>query len=217
MSQTAFKGESFTGPSLSLVSSSGKRMFPRVDQPLAVEFDTGERFQASDWSVAGFSLSDEGFASAKGAVHRVWLSIGLTDCNIVVEADAKVSWMSGGGARGFRFVGLSSDKARILDHFIESGDRRRGRGRRRACFATACHEPCAGPCQRRADPRGAQREAGLEAAPLDRSGPGRGRLRRRAAPYRHDGLCRGRGRSAAVACPGKRLPSWRRDRGRDAS
>ena len=121
MSQTAFKGESFTGPSLSLVSSSGKRMFPRVDQPLAVEFDTGERFQASDWSVAGFSLSDEGFASAKGAVHRVWLSIGLTDCNIVVEADAKVSWMSGGGARGFRFVGLSSDKARILDHFIESG------------------------------------------------------------------------------------------------
>ncbi len=121
MSQTAFKGEALTRPSLSLVSSSGKRMYPRVDQPLAVEFDTGERFQAGDWSVAGFSLSDGGIASAKGAVHRVWLFIGLSDCNLVVEADAKVSWTSGGAARGFRFIGMSSDKARILDHFIESG------------------------------------------------------------------------------------------------
>ncbi len=121
MSQTAFKGEAITGPSLTLVSSSGKRMFPRVDQPLLITFDTGERFQARDWSVAGFSLPDGGFSSAKGAVHRVWLSIALSDCNIVVEADAKVSWVSGGSARGFRFIGLSSDKTRILDHFIESG------------------------------------------------------------------------------------------------
>ncbi len=96
-------------------------MFPRVAHPLAVEFDTGERYQARDWSIAGFSLSDGSFSSTTGAVHRVWLYVGLADCNIVVEADAKVSWISGEGASGFRFIGLTSDKARILEHFIESG------------------------------------------------------------------------------------------------
>ncbi len=119
MSQTAFKEKAGTGPSLTLVSSSGKRMFPRVDQPLIVAFETGDRFQAKDWSVAGFSLPDGGFLSAKGTVHRVWLSIELPDCDIVIEADAKVSWVSGASARGFRFIGMPSDKVRILDHFID--------------------------------------------------------------------------------------------------
>ncbi len=213
MSQTAFKGEAITGPSLTLVSSSGKRMFPRVDQPLLITFDTGERFQARDWSVAGFSLPDGGFSSAKGAVHRVWLSIALSDCNIVVEADAKVSWVSGGSARGFRFIGLSSDKTRILDHFIESGiegDTAVGylplqpriaglaHGRAKAGLLRAAHS-----C-----------EAGLEAACVDGSGSGRRCLRRRTALHGHDRLCRGRGRPAAIACPGKRISPRRHDRNR---
>ena len=67
------------------------------------------------------ALSDEGFPSTTGAIHRVRLCLGLSDCEIVIETDVKISWMSGEYARGFRFIGMSSDKARILDHFIESG------------------------------------------------------------------------------------------------
>lgn len=121
MSNLAISGAPAPPPPLLLVSASGKRMAPRVEIPLAVEFGAGDRRATRDWSVTGFSLRDDGVTSTLGAIHPVRLHFGLSGCEVAVDVDAKVSWMANGQARGFRFVGLDADKARIVDHFLQTG------------------------------------------------------------------------------------------------
>jgi multidrug resistance efflux pump len=116
-----FSSPPATTSRVSLVSASGKRMHSRVDLPLTIGFADGRFREAADWSISGFSLGDGSFVATEGSIHRVDLLVPLADCTVTVEADAKVTRISGPYARGFRFVGLSPERARIIDHFIQSG------------------------------------------------------------------------------------------------
>ncbi|GGE22885.1 hypothetical protein GCM10011390_47880 [Aureimonas endophytica] len=108
-------------PRISLASASGKRMHQRVDRPLTIGFADGRLCEAVDWSISGFSLEDGCLGAAEGSIHAVKLFVPLAGCSVLIAADAKVTWTAGPYARGLRFIDLAPEKARIIDHFIQSG------------------------------------------------------------------------------------------------
>jgi multidrug resistance efflux pump len=108
-------------PRISLVSASGKRMQPRLGLPLKVDFGDGRCCEAEDWSASGFSLPPAALAAAEGSIHRVEIHVPLAGCAVIVAADARVVRAEGVHARGFCFVGVAPEKARVIEHFARSG------------------------------------------------------------------------------------------------
>lgn len=116
-----FSDSPSTTSRVSLVSASGKRMHPRVDRPLLIGFADGGYCEAVDWSISGFSLAEGSLLAAEGSIHKVDLLVPLVGCTLTIEVDAKVTWTDGPHARGLRFIDLSPERARIIDHFVQSG------------------------------------------------------------------------------------------------
>lgn len=99
----------------------GHRIHPRVEFPLEVEFDDGQRFPARNWGTGGFRLDDGALISEVGAAHVVRLIAPVLDSALHIVVNARVVRLLNGWAVGFQFVDLSPSQLELLDQLIQTG------------------------------------------------------------------------------------------------
>lgn len=107
-----------------LVSPSGQRVHPRVTVPLGVEI-AGVRYEAADWGLGGFGLTEEGPSGALDDIFKCRLIFVFPNLETSVTLSAKAVRVEDGRVRGFQFVDLSADRAEVLAYVIDrhlSGD-----------------------------------------------------------------------------------------------
>jgi len=96
-----------------IYSPSGKRVHPRVSMPATARF-AGHSYPVENWSLGGFGLTGAGPALAAGEIASAALVFQLGYAAITVEATVTVVRVAAGTARGFQFVALPVDRARVL-------------------------------------------------------------------------------------------------------
>lgn len=95
-----------------LTSPSGKRAYPRLNLPLAVDINGG-RYQASNWSLGGLRLRDGPPAKA-GDLFKLTLHLDFASFQVALELMGTAVVVASGKGLGFQFVDVPADKARVL-------------------------------------------------------------------------------------------------------